>query len=59
MSGRKASKPRAELHRTGTLGGYTADYGIKRLVWFERHEKMETATPAREADQAVAARVEV
>jgi predicted GIY-YIG superfamily endonuclease len=47
------------LHRTGTLGGYTADYGIKRLVWFERHEKMETATPAREADQAVAARVEV
>ena len=23
--------------------GYTKDYGIKRLVWFERHEAMDTA----------------
>jgi putative endonuclease len=30
-------------HRTEMLGGYTAKYGIKRLVWFERHEDMEAA----------------
>ena len=30
-------------HRTEAFDGYTAEYGIKRLVWFERHECMETA----------------
>lgn len=30
-------------HRNETLGGFTARYGIKRLVWFERHECMESA----------------
>ena len=30
-------------HRNESLGGHTARYGIKRLVWFERHETMETA----------------
>ena len=24
-------------HRTGALGGFTARYGVKRLVWFEHH----------------------
>ena len=30
-------------HRAEAFDGYTAEYGIKRLVWFERHELMETA----------------
>ena len=34
---------RIHQHRAGTFGGYTKDYGIKRLVWFERHETMDTA----------------
>ncbi|WP_033073592.1 GIY-YIG nuclease family protein [Sphingopyxis sp. MWB1] len=34
---------RVHQHREGTFGGYTKDYGIKRLVWFECHETMEAA----------------
>lgn len=34
---------RIHQHRTEAFDGYTADYGIKRLVWFERHETMDTA----------------
>ena len=34
---------RIHQHRTEAFGGYTAEYGIKRLVWFERHETMDTA----------------
>lgn len=34
---------RIHQHRTETFSGYTAEYSIKRLVWFERHEVMETA----------------
>jgi putative endonuclease len=30
-------------HRTEAFGGFTARYGIKRLVWFEAHETMEAA----------------
>ena len=30
-------------HRTGSLGGFTAEYGVKRLVWFEMHATMESA----------------
>jgi putative endonuclease len=30
-------------HRAGTIRGFTQRYGIKRLVWFERHETMESA----------------
>ena len=30
-------------HRDGTLGGFTAEYGCKRLVWCEMHETMEGA----------------
>src|SRR3954464_13556964 len=30
-------------HRAGTFGGFTAEYGVKRLVWFEMHGTMETA----------------
>jgi putative endonuclease len=30
-------------HRAGTLGGFTRQYGCKRLVWFEMHGTMESA----------------
>ena len=30
-------------HRTETRKGFTARYGIKRLVWFEVHDAMESA----------------
>ena len=30
-------------HREGLIRGFTQRYGIKRLVWFERHETMESA----------------
>jgi putative endonuclease len=30
-------------HRTEYFRGFTAGYGIKRLVWFERHETMDAA----------------
>jgi putative endonuclease len=30
-------------HREETFGGYTAEHGIKRLVWFERHDDIEVA----------------
>ncbi len=34
---------RADQHRRGLLPGFTRDYGIRRLVWFELHETMESA----------------
>jgi putative endonuclease len=30
-------------HRTEELNGFTARYGIKRLVWFEIHHSMDSA----------------
>lgn len=30
-------------HRKGVTGGFTTRYGVKRLVWFEVHETMESA----------------
>ena len=30
-------------HREGVVKGFTARYGCKQLVWFERHETMEAA----------------
>ena len=30
-------------HREGMLGGFTAEYGCKRLVWFEMRGDMEDA----------------
>ncbi|MFB0874184.1 MULTISPECIES: GIY-YIG nuclease family protein [unclassified Sphingobium] len=30
-------------HRNGLIQGFTNDYGVKRLVWFEAHESMESA----------------
>ena len=34
---------RAWQHREGVIRGFTKRYGIKRLVWFEVHETMESA----------------
>ena len=34
---------RAWQHREGVLGGFTARYGCKLLVWFELHGDMEHA----------------
>lgn len=34
---------RVHQHRTGALDGFTAKYNIRRLVWFESHELMESA----------------
>ncbi len=30
-------------HRSGSVPGFTAPWGIKRLVWFEVHHEMESA----------------
>ena len=30
-------------HRSGEIPGFTAKYGVKRLVWFEPHNEMESA----------------
>lgn len=30
-------------HRTGAVEGFTQQYGVKMLVWYEQHESMESA----------------
>ena len=30
-------------HRNGLIEGFTKDYGVKRLVWFEPHDSMYSA----------------
>ena len=34
---------RIHQHRQGTVRGFTRDYGVKVLVWFEQHATMESA----------------
>jgi putative endonuclease len=34
---------RAWEHRTGAVPGFTRQYGVKMLVWFEQHETRESA----------------
>lgn len=34
---------RMHQHRSGLVEGFTARYGVHRLVWFEQHATMETA----------------
>ncbi len=34
---------RMHQHRNGLLPGFTGEYGVKRLAWFEQHATMETA----------------
>ncbi|BAI98289.1 endonuclease [Sphingobium sp. TA15] len=30
-------------HRNGLIEGFTSDYGVKRLVWFEMHDAIDGA----------------
>ena len=39
----RASPGRIYQHREGSMRGFTRRYGIKRLVWFELHETMQSA----------------
>ena len=34
---------RVFAHREGLIDGFTKKYGVKKLVWYERHETMESA----------------
>jgi putative endonuclease len=34
---------RIHHHRNGAVRGFTPDYGVKLLVWFEQHATMESA----------------
>ena len=34
---------RVHQHRNGTFDGFTRQYGVKMLVWFEPHPTMESA----------------
>ena len=34
---------RVYKHRNGVLRGFTIDYGVRLLVWFEQHATMEEA----------------
>ncbi|OJW63009.1 MAG: endonuclease [Sphingomonadales bacterium 63-6] len=34
---------RIHQHREGLIPGFTLEYGVKRLVWFEQHATMELA----------------
>jgi len=34
---------RLHKHREGLLAGFSKDYGVHRLVWFEQHSTMENA----------------
>ena len=36
-------RQRLHQHREGLLDGFTKDYGVRRLVWFEQHSTMELA----------------
>ena len=36
-------KNRVAQHREGRIAGFTEQYGVKRLVWFERHDSIVTA----------------
>ena len=36
-------KLRVSPHRLETFAGFTAEYGVKRLVWFEQHATIELA----------------
>ncbi|HEX5212801.1 MAG TPA: GIY-YIG nuclease family protein [Pseudolabrys sp.] len=34
---------RVWMHRKGILPGFTRDYGVKHLVWYETHDSRESA----------------
>ena len=45
-------------HRNGLLRGFTKQYDLKQLVYFERHDDIRSAIQRDEDDQALAACVE-
>jgi putative endonuclease len=45
-------------HDTKTVDGFTARYGVDRLVWFETDTSAEAVIRREKADQRVAARLE-
>jgi putative endonuclease len=49
---------RAYEHREGLVPGFTKRYGLKRLVYMERYERIIDADPARIEHYALAARME-
>jgi putative endonuclease len=34
---------RTWLHKAGTIAGFTKQYGVKTLVWYEQHDTREAA----------------
>lgn len=48
---------RVAQHREGVIEGFTADYAVKRLVWFEVHGTI-PCDPARKTTQELAASLE-
>lgn len=36
---------RVHQHRKGLIPGFTREYGVKMLVWFEQHATMDAAIP--------------
>jgi putative endonuclease len=67
-----ASKPRGTLyigstsdlvrrvweHKVKAVPGFTAKYGVDRLVWFERHDTLETAMRREKRNQGLEASLE-
>ena len=49
---------RVWMHRDGILPGFTRDYGVKHLVWYEAHASRESALVRERADEEVESLVE-
>jgi putative endonuclease len=45
-------------HKTKSVPGFTAKYGVDRLVWFEAHETLESVVLREKQYQGVKARLE-
>ncbi len=42
---------RAWQHRTGAVPGFTSDYGVNMLVWYEQHENARICLGPRTSNQ--------
>ena len=45
-------------HKAKAVPGFTAKYGVDRLVWFERHDDIGSGDAAGKADQELEASLE-
>ena len=45
---------RINEHKNNAVSGFTAKYGVERLVWFEAHDEPGEGYNSRENDQKVA-----